>query len=612
MSTIRLNKLLATRGIGARRKCDALIESGAVRVNGEVVTAPGTRVTVDLDRITVNGQLLPGPTRHRYLMVNKPVGMITTLDDPEGRRTIRELLPPGPRLYPVGRLDADTSGLLIVTNDGDLAHHLMHPRYGLSKHYRVLLVQEPTDAQIDRLGRGVEFEPGVVSAPAQVRRRDPNARGSVIEITIHEGRYRQVRRMCEAVGLDVLGLHRWAYGPLRLGELARGMWRELSDDEVEMLRASSARPRPRPAGFAPPRAHTRGVARRPDRKPLEADRPESEGTAPPGWIARRLEPDARPERPTPRTGAPRFGQGGRPERASRTTPRTGAPRLGQGGRPERASRPTPRTGVPRFGQGGRPERTPRPELGARRGREFGAPPLRGAGERRPTSRRGGLEEGGGRPERGRAGGLRARPTRAPIARPQGRLLRVRDSEFGAPRRTRGGVPADPRFNFKRPGRRTGRPGEPPRSMGGGRPQADRPSRRAPLPAAGRFARSERPPQRFDRASGPARGGRPPRPSGAEGDRAGRPIARGARQRDPRPMRPAPNLRSGRSGGPSRSGSPGRPPARSARPVSGPRARFTGQRPRPAGRPGAGSRPPGRPSGPRRGPGGPSDKGRRPR
>jgi len=391
-----------------------------------------------------------------------------------------------------------------------------------------------------------------------------------------------------------------------------------------MLRSSSARPRPRP-GFAPPRAHTRGVARRPDRKPIEAHRPESEGSAPPGWIARRLEPDARPERPAPRfgpggraqraprpgrTSRPRFVQGDRPERASRPTPRSGAPRFGQADRPERTPRPTPRSGAPRFGQAGRPERTPRAGVGERRGREFGAPPLRGPSERRPAPRRGSFEEG--RPQGGRAGGMRARPTRAPIARPQGRPLRVRDSEFGAPRRTRGGVPADPRFNFKRPGRRTGRPGEPPRSMGGGRPQAERPSRRGPSAPPGRFERSGRPPQRFDRASGPARGGRPPRPSHVEGGRAGRPAARGARPGGPRPLRPAPNLRSGRSGGPSRSGSPGRPPARSARPATGPRARFTGQRPRPAGRPGAGSRPPGRPSGPRRGPGGPPPKGRRPR
>ena len=249
--TVRLNKLLSTRGVGARRKCDALIESGAVRVNGEVVLAPGARITPDRDRVTVNGRPLPRRIEHRYLMLHKPVGTITTLDDPEGRPTIRDLLPHETRLYPVGRLDADTSGLLLVTNDGDLAHHLMHPRYGLTKHYRVLVTSPPSDQQLERLERGVEFEPGVVSAPARARRRDPTPRGHVIEVSIQEGRYRQVRRMCEAVGLGVIGLHRWAYGPLRLGELSRGLWRDLSEAEVRSLRAASSRPKPRPRLLKP-------------------------------------------------------------------------------------------------------------------------------------------------------------------------------------------------------------------------------------------------------------------------------------------------------------------------------------------------------------------------
>ena len=185
MSTIRLNKLLASRGIGARRKCDALIASGVVRVNDEVVIAPGARVVEGRDRITVNGQPLPERARFRYLALHKPVGVISTMSDPEGRRTVRDLLPPGGRLFPVGRLDADTSGLLVVTNDGALAHHLMHPRYGLTKFYRVLLEREPDDQQLARLAAGVEFEPGIRSAPARVRRREAVARGAVIEIALH-------------------------------------------------------------------------------------------------------------------------------------------------------------------------------------------------------------------------------------------------------------------------------------------------------------------------------------------------------------------------------------------------------------------------------------------
>ncbi|OGF21912.1 MAG: hypothetical protein A2V63_12100, partial [Candidatus Eisenbacteria bacterium RBG_19FT_COMBO_70_11] len=273
--TIRLNKLLATRGVAARRKCNALIESGAVQVNGEVVTAPGARVEPGRDRILIRGQPLPGPSMHRYFMLHKPVGMITTLSDPEGRSTVADVMPPGPRLYPVGRLDADTSGLLILTNDGDLAHHLMHPRYEVEKFYRVWVERAPSDDQIRQLAAGVEFEPGVHSGRARVRVREPGPRGAAIEIAVREGRHHQVRLMCEAVGLTVRGLHRWGYGALRLGELARGMWRELAEHEVARLRAVSARPHPRP----PRERSSPGPRRRPSHAPGRDLSPRSFGTA---------------------------------------------------------------------------------------------------------------------------------------------------------------------------------------------------------------------------------------------------------------------------------------------------------------------------------------------
>ena len=240
--SIRLNKLLARRGIGARRKCDALIKEGAVRVNGAVVTEPGTQVEPERDRIEVRGRGLPPAAELRYYVLHKPVGVISTLHDPEGRRTVRDLLPPGARLFPVGRLDADTSGLLVLTNDGELAHRLMHPRYGVDKSYRVRVASPPGPGQLRRLASGVEFEPGVVSAPARVRLVDSRPDRAMLALTIHEGRYRQVRRMCEAVGLTVVSLHRSAYGPLHLGALARGLWRELSADEVARLGAAAARP----------------------------------------------------------------------------------------------------------------------------------------------------------------------------------------------------------------------------------------------------------------------------------------------------------------------------------------------------------------------------------
>jgi pseudouridine synthase len=248
---IRLNKLLASRGLGARRKCDALIEAGSVRVNGTVVREPGVQVEPDRDRVEVHGRPIPGPSAMRYLMVHKPVGVITTLDDPEGRPTVRTLLPPGPRLFPVGRLDAETSGLLIATNDGELAHHLMHPRYGVRKVYRVRVDRTPDADQIRRLRGGVEFEPRVMSAPCEVRIRNARPERAELEIALHEGRYRQVRRMCEAVGLAVKALHRAAYGPLRIGTLPRGACRDLTTEEVRRLRAASARPVPRPATRRP-------------------------------------------------------------------------------------------------------------------------------------------------------------------------------------------------------------------------------------------------------------------------------------------------------------------------------------------------------------------------
>ena len=241
---VRLNKYLADRGVAARRKCDELIAEGRVSVNGRVVSEAGSKVEEDRDRVTVDGRAVGGKERTVYFVLNKPVGVITTLDDPEGRRTIRELLPRGARVYPVGRLDADTSGLLLLTNDGELAHKLMHPRYGVPKVYRVRLGQEPRADQLRRLASGVRFDPlhkELVSAPARVRSVDPGFDAIMIEIIIHEGRFRQVRRMCEAVGLEVTGLHRVGYGPLSLGPLARGMFRELSEDEVGRLKRVSAR-----------------------------------------------------------------------------------------------------------------------------------------------------------------------------------------------------------------------------------------------------------------------------------------------------------------------------------------------------------------------------------
>ena len=258
---LRLNKLLADRGVAARRKCDRLIADGEVAVDGEVVREPGTRVDPELQKVTVGGQALPGLGPRLYYALHKPVGVLTTLSDPGGRRTVREFLPArGPRVFPVGRLDGDTSGLLLVTSDGALAHRLMHPRYEIPKTYRLSLARPPTPRQLAQLGMGVEFAPGEVSRPAQVEVAERLGEVTVVALTLCEGRNRQVRRMCEAVGVELLALQRVRVGPIELGDQPAGTLRRLAREEVAALRlAVAGTPPPPPA----PGRVTPGKRRRP-------------------------------------------------------------------------------------------------------------------------------------------------------------------------------------------------------------------------------------------------------------------------------------------------------------------------------------------------------------
>jgi 23S rRNA pseudouridine2605 synthase len=291
---LRLNKFLAERGVGSRRRCDELISEGRVSINGRVVSELGVKVEEQRDRVTVDGKPVGGRENAVYYVLNKPVGVITTLEDPEGRRTVGQLLPRGARIYPVGRLDADTSGLLLLTNDGELAHRLMHPRYGVAKVYRVRLAREPRPEQLRRLATGVRFDRDQVSAPARARRIDPGFDAIMIEVIVREGRFRQVRKMCEAVGLEVTGLHRVGYGPIRLGPLARGMFRELSDEEVTRLKAESARAGGDGRGPGRPRTAASRPATRPGperaagkRRPASPDRePRTELPEEASWPAR--------------------------------------------------------------------------------------------------------------------------------------------------------------------------------------------------------------------------------------------------------------------------------------------------------------------------------------
>jgi 23S rRNA pseudouridine2605 synthase len=230
---MRLAKYLAHAGVASRRAAEALVVSGRVTVDEQLVTDPARDVT-DESRVSVDGRPLAGPETRVHYAVNKPVGVLSSASDSRGRPTVVEIVPAGElRLYPVGRLDLDSSGLMLLTNDGELANRLTHPRFQVPKTYRATLRGGPVGEEALRaLHAGVELEDGP-TAPAEVRRLGDH----VIELSIREGRNRQVRRMCQAVGHPVLELQRTGFGPLRLGALAPGAHRRLRPGEVERLRA---------------------------------------------------------------------------------------------------------------------------------------------------------------------------------------------------------------------------------------------------------------------------------------------------------------------------------------------------------------------------------------
>ncbi|MFM7535304.1 MAG: pseudouridine synthase [Acidimicrobiales bacterium] len=225
----RLQKVLAQVGFGSRRVCEDLIAARRVTVNGEVAVL-GRRVHPDQDAIAVDGVPVPTVPGLVYYLLNKPIGVVTTARDPQGRKVVVDLVPREPRVFPVGRLDADSEGLLVMTNDGELANRLMHPRHGTDKEYLVEVDGEPGPTALRRLRRGVELDDGP-TAPAKVTALGP----SVLRIVIHEGRNRQVRRMCAAVGHPVRRLVRTRIGPIADRNLAPGAWRPLSAREVRSL-----------------------------------------------------------------------------------------------------------------------------------------------------------------------------------------------------------------------------------------------------------------------------------------------------------------------------------------------------------------------------------------
>jgi pseudouridine synthase len=241
----RLQKILAKAGYGSRRGSEALIVAGRVRVNGVTLTQLGTQADPARDRIEVDGRAIDIGREHAHLAMNKPAGAVTTMTDPRGRRTVADLLPAGlpSHVFPVGRLDMDTEGLLLFTNDGEFAHRLAHPSFTIDKEYLALVRGAPTSVELAKLQRGVAIagkrtssaEVAVARAPHGHAARDG---ATWLTLTIHEGRKRQVRLMCAAAGLPVITLVRTRIGPVRLGRLGRGETRRLAASEVAALRSA--------------------------------------------------------------------------------------------------------------------------------------------------------------------------------------------------------------------------------------------------------------------------------------------------------------------------------------------------------------------------------------
>jgi pseudouridine synthase len=245
MAKLRLNKILAQAGLTSRRGGDRLIVDGHVAVNGAVTRSPATLADPELDAITVDGRRLPPAEAKRYVLLNKPRGYVTTLSDPQGRPVVADLVERDVRLYPVGRLDWDVEGALLLTNDGPLTHRLLHPRYALARVYEAVVEGNVPRGELERWRRGVVLDDGPAK-PLDVVLEGTGARESRLRLTFAEGRKHEVKRFCEALGHRVTSLRRVAFGPVALGALRPGESRPLTAREVASLRAAVATPTDQP------------------------------------------------------------------------------------------------------------------------------------------------------------------------------------------------------------------------------------------------------------------------------------------------------------------------------------------------------------------------------
>jgi pseudouridine synthase len=232
---MRLNKFMAAAGIASRRRCDDFITDGRVTINGQVVTKLGIRVDESVDKVEFDGKPVTLVKNQIYLVMNKPTGFVTTVRDPYKRKSVLDLIPVQERIFPIGRLDYDTSGLLLLTNDGELANFLIHPRYKVEKTYQVLLDRLVKPIALYHFQNGITLD-GRKTAPCKLSEIRVIDNRSFMEVIIAEGRNRQIRRMFEQLGYTVVTLHRIAFGPLRLTGLNSGEWRHLSSSEIQNLR----------------------------------------------------------------------------------------------------------------------------------------------------------------------------------------------------------------------------------------------------------------------------------------------------------------------------------------------------------------------------------------
>jgi 23S rRNA pseudouridine2605 synthase len=241
MARLRLNKILAQAGLTSRRGADLLVLAGRVAVNGVVVREPGTQADPDVDDVRLDGRPVGAAAPRRYLLLNKPAGYVTSRSDPEGRAVVTDLVPAGVRLYPVGRLDVDVEGALLLTNDGALTHRLLHPRYGLPRVYEADVSGAVTGDALSRWRAGVTLDDGP-AVPLEVALIRSGGRASRVRLTFAEGRKHEVKRYCETLGHRVIRLRRVAFGPIALGALPVGAHRPLTRKEVAALQATGRAP----------------------------------------------------------------------------------------------------------------------------------------------------------------------------------------------------------------------------------------------------------------------------------------------------------------------------------------------------------------------------------